>query len=93
MVRAFVPCPLLPRDPPLRLDGKLDELRREAMAATERLNLATNMVPNPSWFLYGFVRKEAVISSQLEGNQATSAAWMMSRFRVGSGRSIRKSTY
>ncbi len=29
------------------------------------------MVPSPDWFLYGFVRKEAVVSSQIEGTQAT----------------------
>ena len=70
-VRAFVPHPLPPCDPPLLLGGDLDGLHREAMAATERLNLATSMVPSPDWFLYGFVRKEAVISSQIEGTQAT----------------------
>lgn len=70
-VRAFVPHPLPPRDPSLLLDGELDGLHREAMAATDRLNLATSMVPSPDWFLYGFVRKEAVISSQIEGTQAT----------------------
>jgi len=53
------------------LDGELYGLHREATEATERLNLATSMVPSPDWFLYGFVRKEAVISSQIEGTQAT----------------------
>lgn len=70
-VGAFVPHPLPPYDPPLLLVGDLDGLHREAMAAIERLNLATSMVPSPDWFLYGFVRKEAVISSQIEGTQAT----------------------
>lgn len=70
-VRAFIPNPLPPSDPPLLLAGELHELHREALAATERLNLATSMVPSPDWFLYGFVRKEAVISSQIEGTQAT----------------------
>ena len=46
-------------------------LHSEATEATERLNLATSMVPSPDWFLYGFVRKEAAISSQIEGTQAT----------------------
>ena len=41
------------------------------MAALGRLNVAASMVPSPDWFLYGFVRKEAVISSQIEGTQAT----------------------
>ena len=70
-VRVFVPHPLPPCSPPLLLSGELDGLHREATAATERLNLATSMVPSPDWFLYGFVRKEAVISSQIEGTQAT----------------------
>ncbi len=70
-VGAFLPHPLPPRDPSLFLDGELDGLHREAMAATEMLNLAASMVPSPGWFLYGFVRKEAVISSQIEGTQAT----------------------
>ena len=40
-------------------------------AALDRLNIGGAMVPSPDWFLYGFVRKEAVISSQIEGTQAT----------------------
>ena len=39
--------------------------------ALARLDLASEMVPSLDWFLYAFVRKEAVISSQIEGTQAT----------------------
>jgi len=41
------------------------------MAALGNLAVAGAMVPSLGWFLYGFVRKEAVISSQIEGTQAT----------------------
>ena len=70
-VRAFVPHPLPPDTPPLVLDAHMETLHREATTGVERLNLAASMVPNPDWFLYGFVRKEAVLSSQIEGTQAT----------------------
>lgn len=69
--RAFVPRPLPPADPPLALDGRLAELHGAAEAALGRLAVAGRMVPSTGWFLYGFVRKEAVISSQIEGTQAT----------------------
>lgn len=70
-VRAFVPHPLPPTNPPLVLDGRLAELLAEATAALGQLAVAGEMVPNPNWFLYGFVRKEAVVSSQIEGTEAT----------------------
>uniref|UniRef100_A0A7C4LL05 Fic family protein n=1 Tax=Schlesneria paludicola TaxID=360056 RepID=A0A7C4LL05_9PLAN len=70
-VRAFVPYPLPPKDPPLEIAGKLLERHLAAAAAVERLNVAAATVPSTEWFLYGFVRKEAVISSQIEGTQAT----------------------
>ena len=70
-VRAFVPHPLPPRNPPLVLDAALTEHHLAATADLRRLALAGQMVPSPDWFLYGFVRKEAVISSQIEGTQAT----------------------
>jgi Fic family protein len=41
------------------------------MAALARLSVASAMVPSAQWFLYGFVRKEALVSSQIEGTQAT----------------------
>jgi Fic family protein len=69
-VAAFVPEPLPPREPPLALDRLADRLRR-AETALGRLELAGAMVPSVGWFLYSFVRKEAVVSSQIEGTQAT----------------------
>ncbi|HET6880069.1 MAG TPA: Fic family protein [Pirellulales bacterium] len=71
VVRPFVPRPLPPTVPPLVLNDDLANLHREALTAVDRLAVAGIMVPNADWFLYGFVRKEAVISSQIEGTQAT----------------------
>ena len=70
-VRAFVPLPLPPKRPPLLLDESLQNLLASANAAVGRLAVAGKMVPSADWFIYGFVRKEAVISSQMEGTQAT----------------------
>ncbi|MEY3459479.1 MAG: hypothetical protein RL215_2636 [Planctomycetota bacterium] len=70
-VNAFVPYPLPPANPVFRCEGILSELNSAAMAAIGRLEIAASMVPSPDWFLYGFVRKEAVVSSQIEGTQAT----------------------
>lgn len=70
-VRAFVPLPLPPNRPELVLDERLNALHVEAVSALGRLEVAGTMVPSAAWFLYGFLRKEAVISSQIEGTQAT----------------------
>ena len=70
-VAAFIPEPLPPREPPLALAEELADLLRRAEAALGRLDLASAMVPSVGWFLYSFVRKEAVVSSQIEGTQAT----------------------
>lgn len=70
-VRAFVPHALPPADPALGLDEGLEQLHQQAVVALTRLSVAGAMVPNAQWFLYGFVRKEALISSQIEGAQAT----------------------
>jgi len=70
-VRAFLPSPLPPRRPRLAVEGRLAKLHAEAVAALGRLEVAGAMVPSVDWFLYGFLRKEAVVSSQIEGTQAT----------------------
>ena len=70
-VAAFLPHPLPPADPPLELDGRARELLRAAEHALSRLELAGEVVPSVEWFIYAFVRKEAVVSSQIEGTQAT----------------------
>lgn len=70
-VAAFVPLPLPPREPSLAIDDRISERLRAAEHALARLDLASEMVPSLDWFLYAFVRKEAVITSQIEGTQAT----------------------
>ncbi|MDZ7926452.1 MAG: Fic family protein [Agrobacterium sp.] len=70
-VQAFVPSALPPQDPEIKIDGQLAERLRTAEHALVRLDLASEMVPSIDWFIYAFVRKEAVISSQIEGTQAT----------------------
>ncbi len=70
-VAAFIPAPLPPDGPPLALDGAVSEHLRAAEQALVRLELAGEMVPSVDWFIYAFVRKEAVVSSQIEGTQAT----------------------
>lgn len=70
-LRAFVPHPLPPAEPALQLDEATLRLLNEATGALSRLSLAAEMVASPDWFLYGFVRREAVITSEIEGTQAT----------------------
>lgn len=70
-VAAFIPAALPPSDPPVQLDGALINRLRAAEQALVRLELASEMVPSLDWIIYAFVRKEAVISSQIEGTQAT----------------------
>lgn len=70
-VHAFVPFPLPPRDPPLDLDGELGTLLARARERLRLLDLAGDLVPSVEWFVYAFVRKEAVLSAQIEGTQAT----------------------
>ena len=70
-VQAFVPYPLPPDHPPLVVGGSKAELYANAQLALARLSVAGSMIPSPTWFLYGFVRKEAVLTSQIEGTQAT----------------------
>ncbi|RMG21465.1 MAG: Fic family protein, partial [Deltaproteobacteria bacterium] len=70
-VRAFVPHALPPADPPIVIEGALAERVRVAELALARLEVAGEMVPSLDWFVYAFVRKEAVLSSQIEGTQAT----------------------
>ena len=70
-VRAFIPNPLPPAGPTLVWDEDRRIRHDEALIAVDKLAIAASLVPNADWFLYGFVRKEAVISSQIEGTQAT----------------------
>jgi len=70
-VSAFVPDPLPPARPALSLSPAALEKVRLAEQKLHRLELAGEIVPSLDWFIYAFVRKEAVVSSQIEGTQAT----------------------
>lgn len=69
-VRAFVSAPL-PPDPPLELGGDLAQLLDRALVALGRLDGASRHLPAPDVFLYTYVRREAVLSSQIEGTQSS----------------------
>ena len=70
-VEAFIPHPLPPKDPPLDLGGELSSLLGRANESLRLLELAGDLIPSVEWFVYAFVRKEAVLSAQIEGTQAT----------------------
>src|ERR1700731_3314582 len=70
-IDAFVSFGLPPARPSLIIDAKLEHRLGQAEQALVRLDLAGEMVPSLDWFIYAFVRKEAVISSQIEGTQTT----------------------
>jgi Fic family protein len=67
---AFVPAPL-PPVPPLRIDSRMQALLDEANQALGRLDGVTLLLPDPGQFLYSYIRKEAVLSSQIEGTQSS----------------------
>jgi len=67
---AFVPAPL-PPDPPVRIDSRTQALLDEANQALGRLDGVTLLLPDPGQFLYSYIRKEAVLSSQIEGTQSS----------------------
>ena len=69
-VRAFIPAPL-PPVPPLVFDGSLLQALEAANLALGRLDAVTTLLPDKSLFLYHYVRKEAVLSSQIEGTQSS----------------------
>jgi Fic family protein len=69
-VGAFVPFGLPPQ-PPLVIDGRLQTLLESATLAVGRLDGASTLLPDKALFLYAFVRKEALVSSQIEGTQSS----------------------
>lgn len=70
--QAFVPAPLPPA-PPLVLSPQLHKRLDAALVALGRLDAVTSLLPNAALLLYSFVRKEAVLSSQIEGTQSSLA--------------------
>ncbi|WP_446010461.1 Fic family protein [Candidatus Electrothrix sp.] len=69
-VQAFIPAPL-PPDPPLVWNAELRDKFDRALVALGRLDAVSVLVPDTGLFLYMYVRKEAVLSSQIEGTQSS----------------------
>ena len=68
--RAFIPA-ALPPVPTIRLEGELQSLLSLADRALGRLDGSIITLPNPDLFVFMYVRKEAVLSSQIEGTQSS----------------------
>jgi Fic family protein len=69
-VKAFVPAPL-PPNPPVVFEGALQQALEPALLSLGRLDGVSTLLPDTSLFLYAYVRKEAVLSSQIEGTQSS----------------------
>ena len=78
-VRAFVPPPL-PPDPPVDL-AHFQILLEQANQAIGRLDGLASLLPDLSLLLYTYVRKEAVLSSQIEGTQSSLSDLLLYRER------------
>ena len=70
VTRAFVPASL-PPEPPLTPSADLRESLDHALVALGRLDSVSTLLPDTELFLYSYVRKEAVLSSQIEGTQSS----------------------
>ena len=81
---AFVPNPL-PPTPPLQWDGSLQRMAQRAGIALGRLSGVTGLLPDPQLFLYSYVRKEAVLSSQIEGTQSSLSELLLFENDAASG--------
>ena len=67
---AFVPEPLPPL-PPIAIDGAMQTALSKADRALGRLDGSIQTLPDPDMFVFMYVRKEAVLSSQIEGTQSS----------------------
>ena len=74
--KAFVPAPLPPR-PAIDWTPALRARFDTALVALGRLDAVTDLLPNAALLLYSFVRKEAVLSSMIEGTQSSLADLML----------------
>jgi len=81
---AFHPSPL-PPDPPLTIDADLQDLLDRANQALGRLDGITLLLPDPDHFLYSYIRKEAVLSSQIEGTQSSLSDLLLFEHNVAPG--------
>jgi len=69
--KAFIPEPLPPKNPELSIDDELQDYLSGADISLGRLDGSIQMLPNPDLFIEMYVKKEAVISSQIEGTQSS----------------------
>jgi len=75
-IRAFIPLPLPPQ-PSLEFTAERQRLLERATMALGRLDSVRLLLPDPDIFLYAYVRREAVLSSQIEGTQSSLAQLLM----------------
>ena len=83
-VRAFVPRPL-PPDPPLVVDDAMRDTIEKGLLALGRLDGVTALLPDIRLFLHMYVRKEAVLSSQIEGTQSSLSDLLLFEIREAPG--------
>jgi len=83
-VRAFVPLPL-PPVPSLEVAGVRQVLLERATLAVGRLDSISTLLPDPHLFLYSYVRREAVLSSQIEGTQSSLSDLLLFELEVAPG--------
>ena len=83
-VRAFVPLPL-PPVPSLEVAGGRQVLLERATLAVGRLDSISTLLPDPHLFLYSYVRREAVLSSQIEGTQSSLSDLLLFELEVAPG--------
>ena len=81
--RAFIPNPLPPK-PPVKMQGEIQNLLSEADIALGRLDGSINILPYTDLFVAMYVRKEAVLSSQIEGAQSSLEDVLTAEARVSS---------
>jgi Fic family protein len=81
---AFRPRPL-PPEPPLAVDAAMQSLLDTANQALGRLDGVTLLLPDPDRFLYSYIRKEAVLSSQIEGTQSSLSDLLLFEHDVAPG--------
>lgn len=82
--KAFIPDPLPPK-PKLRIDADLQESIDKALLALGRLDTISDLLPDASLFLDMYIRKEAVLSSQIEGTQSSLSDLLMFEGKGTSG--------
>lgn len=83
-VRAFIPH-ALPPAPPLDIAGARQRLLERATLELGRLDSITLLLPDPDLFLYAYIRREAVLSSQIEGTQSSLSDLLLFELEEASG--------